>query len=461
MNKVNSKESKIRQIGPLFEIEGGIMFLSPFKTKALIGYEETKALKTEEPFLQFFTKESERWFDKFPDCCDIHQELKQIPAFNKEEFAFIPGQIINNLKYFTYALEKFIDTENGFQEILDYTDYLLESFGQPGIGEHIFKQALKMLIESVKLDDKDLTDEMRLNLLLHLEPKTPSSDLDQRDLGVLYLSFQKWLNAMPSIGGFKELKEKFMGKIPMDIFIMESKFNRYLGCSSYRMRSREDLLMFLLNMTNEILSLSRNEVKKENYDMDKMVIVAEERLRIQQEKLFEKGHSNLELSYFELVETWLSNVIDFYKVLNIYSREIQSAELLGNVKEVLSKIDDLQIEIAALCNSDKILNWLKIYLRKESSKELLNEIERLDDSDKESGAFLDWIVSQLKTKSSEDFNIENVEKKVKSSDVSIKHKIKLTIPLFLFTSYEAEMELSDKQKLPKSLKELKDLFIEQ
>lgn len=460
MDKQNPKDSKISKIGPLLKLEGGIMFLHPFETRALIGYEEEKTLKDEEPFIQHLTKISREWFVNFPECCDTHRELKQISTFNKEEFAFIPDQIVKNLKYFTYSLEKFIDTENGFQEILDYTDYLIESFGKPEIGGHIFEQALKNLIEGVKLDDKELTDDMRLDLLAHLEPKKPPVDLDERDLGMLYTAFQKWLNAMPNIGRFKELKERLTGKIPMNIFMIEPKFNKYLGLSSFRTRSRKELLEFLVKMTNDILNLSRSEIKKENYDKDKLILAAEERLRIQQDKLLEKGHTDLETNYFVLVEKWLSIVIDFYQVLNQSIQEAHSTKLLENVSDVLSKIDALQIEIATLCSSNKILNWLKVYLPQESFKELLFEIEHLDENNEESKMILDSIIAQLQSKGIEDFKIEGIKKKVNSADISIKHKLKLTIPLFLCTNYEAEIELSDKQKLPKSLKELKRLLIE-
>lgn len=460
MDKRNPKESKISKIGPLFKLEGGIIFLHPYQTRALNGYDEEKTLKDEDPFIQHLIKISKEWFEKFPDCCDIHRELKQISTFNKEEFAFIPDQIVNNIKYFTYALEKFIDTENGFQEILDYTDYLLESFGNPEIGGHIFELALKSLIEGVKLDDKELTDEMRLDLLTHLEPKKPPFDLDERDLGLLYTAFQKWLNAMPNIGRFKELKERLTGKIPINIFMIEPKFNKYNGMSSFRTRSRKELLEFLVDMTNDILILSRSEIKKENYDKDKLILAAEERLRIQQDKLFEKGHTDLEANYFELVEKWLSIVIDFYQVLNQSIQEAQSTKLLSNVGDVLSKIDELQIEIATLCNSNKVLNWLKIYLPKESFKELLNDIDNLDENDEDSKKTLDSIIFRLQSKGIDHLKIEGIEKKVKNTDISIKHKLKLTIPLFLCTNYEAEIELSDKQKLPNSFKELKKLFIE-
>jgi len=467
MDKHKPKKSKVSKIGPLFKVEGGIMLLHPFKTRPLIGYEEKKALKDEEPFLEHLSTISRNWFEDFPECCDTHKELKRLSTFNKDDFSFIPDQIVKNLKYFTYALEQFIDTENGFNEITDYIDYLIESFGMPEIGGYIFKQALKNLIEGVKLDDKEFTDDMRLDLLQHLEPKKPPIDLDERDIGLLYSTFQKWLNAMPNIGRFKDLKDRLRGKIPMNIFMIEPKFNKYIGRSSFRTRSRKELLEFLVKMTSDILNLSRSEIKKENYDKDKFITAAEERLRIQQDKLLERGHSDLEINYFELVESWLSIVIQFYQVLNQAIEEAKSSKLIDSISEVksnindmLSKIDEIQIEIATLCNSNKILKWLKLYLPKDSFKQFISEIESLSEDDEDSKKMLDFMISQLQSSGISDFKINGIEKKAKNPDLSIKHKLKLTIPLFLFMKYEGEIELSDKQKLPRSFKELKKLFKE-
>ncbi|MCB0841577.1 MAG: hypothetical protein KDD99_33130, partial [Bacteroidetes bacterium] len=53
-----------------------------------------------------------------------------------------------------------------------------------------------------------------------------------------------------------------------------------------------------------------------------------------------------------------------------------------------------------------------------------------------------------------DYKMESLKEKVQNSDLNIKYKLKISIPLFLFTKYESEIELTDKIKLPFSLKEL-------
>jgi hypothetical protein len=462
MDEKKSKYSKISKIGPMFKLEGGLIFKHPFKSYPLEGFDNANAFRNSEPFLNSISDMASDWFERFPNCCDAHREIEQLGNFE-----YIPSQILNNVKYFAHALETLIDEENGINEIKDYLDYLIESFGRPDIGGHIFDRVVKHFIENGTIDNKEFTDDQRLELLEHFEPTKPPIDLNERDLDTLYLVFQKWLEAMPNIGRFKELKERLKGKIPMNIFLIEPKFNKYLGLSSFKARSRKELLEFLIKMTNDILNLSRHEIKKENYDKDKLIVAAEERLRVKQDKLLQINNSDLEINYLNLVENWLSIVIEFYQVISQSIEESKSSKLIDsvsgvktNLNDILTKLDELQIEIASLCNSNKILHWLKSYLPEDSFKHLMNEIENLDEDKEDGKRILDSMISQLQSSGIDDFKINGIEKKAKSPDLAIKHKLKLTIPLFLFTKYEGEIELSDKQKLPKSLKELKKLLFE-
>lgn len=461
--KKKQNYSQISQIGPLFKIEGGLIFKHPFKTAPLKGFNEGDQFKNSEAFLQSITDMASNWFESFPECCNSHREIGKLSNFKKKDYEYIPLQILNNTKYFAFALESFIDQDSGMNEIKDYLDYLIESFGRPNIGGHIFDTAIKHFIENTSIDNKEFSDDERLELLEHLEPIKPPVDLEERELTLLYSTFQKWLKYMPSIGEFQKLKNRLTGKIPMNIFMIEPRYNKYLGMSSFRSRSRNELLKLLMNMTNEILSLSRIEITKENYTSDKLLLTAEEKLKISQSKLLQ-NHTDLEISYLDLIEKWLSYQIEFYKVVSQVIQEKESSELTNNVLKVkssvsdaLSKIDELQIEITSLCNSSKILNWLKIYLPSDSFRELMKEIESLDENNEKGKEVLDSLISKMQLSRISGLEIKD---KMDRPDISVKHKLKLTIPLFFFVKYEGEIELSDKKKFPKSFKDLKKLFIE-
>lgn len=462
-NKI--RHSTITKVGPIFKIEGYIS-IPPFKSRALQGYDESKILSNSQPFIESINSLTAEWFNKFPDCCSAHKELEDFSNFNKEDYSFIPNQILNNVKYFAYALEMFVDKASWLDEITDYMEYLLQSFGEPEIGGHIFKKALIYLIENVKLDNKNFTDDQRLELLQYFEPTvSPIDDLGDRDLDVLYTTFQKWVLAMPNIGKFKEFKERFEGKIPLELFFAEMRFNKYLGISKSKSRSCEELLHFLFAITEDILKLSHEEVKKDNYNKEYLITAAEDRLRIKQDKLLNKGKSEIEVAYLELLEHWLTIVIEFYQVINQVVAESNNQllstgfkELKTDVKDILSQTDELKIEISALCNSQKITKWLHKNLNKESFMSLFEEIDKTENNSEENVKLLNLITSQIETKNNSLIRVDEFANKMNDSEISQKHKLKFSIPLFLFTRYESEIELGNKQKMPKSISELMSLF---
>ena len=59
----------------------------------------------------------------------------------------------------------------------------------------------------------------------------------------------------------EQLKSHFKGKVPMNIFAMESKTNKYTGTTLLKTRSKIELLEFLINLTNDILKISKIVLK--------------------------------------------------------------------------------------------------------------------------------------------------------------------------------------------------------
>ncbi len=457
MNESKSKYSTISKIGPIFKIEGGIIFIHPFKSSPLLGFNSDNAFQNSELFLNSITENANKWFEKFPDCCDQHKQLSEMGEFDKKKFDFIPDQILNNIKYFGYALETFIDKDGGIIEIKDYLDYLIQSFGNPNIGGHIFASNVKHFIEIGSLTDKEFTDDQRLELLQHLEGEKPPIDLNERDISSLYEVFQKWIDAIPNIGKFKELKSQFKGKVPMPIFAIESKTNKYTGTTLLKTRSENELLEFLMNLTNDILNISKTEVSKENYNKNEFLIIAEERLRIKQNILLNKNANQLESNYLQLIEQWLTIVIEFYQIINQVIQESNNEVLSTNLNNAIAKIDDIKIELSSFCNSENVLNWLNKECPKKSVDTLINDFENLNSNDEI--MVLNGMLKLIKSKENPNINLKKVEEKINDPEISIKHKIKISIPIFLFTKYVSEFELSAKQKMPNSFKELKEMFL--
>lgn len=131
MKDIESNYSEISHIGPMLKIKGGIIFKQPFRSNPPNGFKKENVLRISESFLKSISTAASKWYESFPNCCDKHLEMAQLGYINKDDFQFIPDQILNNVKYFAYAIETFLDKENGMDVILDYLEYLIQSFGMP------------------------------------------------------------------------------------------------------------------------------------------------------------------------------------------------------------------------------------------------------------------------------------------------------------------------------------------
>lgn len=440
----------------MFKIEGGIIFLHPFKSIPIKEFVIEDAFKNSESFLNSIYNDANTWFEKFPECCDDHKELFEVIGLEKKIFDFIPSQILNNIKYFSQAVEIFIDSENGINEIKDYLEYLLHSFGNPSIGGHVFIRHVKYLIENGTLNDREFSDDQRIDLLQFFEPQSPQIDIDEREIDFLYEIFQNWINAIPNIGQFKEWKNNFEGKVPMDMFVVEPKTNKYLLTTTFNTRSRSELLEYLINLTNDILKISKTEIKKENYDKNEIILIAEERLRIKQNILLNKSISKLESNYLHLIENWLSITIEFYQVVSQTIQQSNNEFVSNKIENVITKVDELQVELSSFCNSENVLKWINNQYPKTIMDTLLIDFAKLNPN--EEAIVLEAILKSILSIKNPNVNLEKVKEKLNDPEIAVKHKIKISLPIFLFTKYETELEISSKQKIPKSFKELRELF---
>lgn len=464
MSKNDDIKPGIRQTGPLTTINADFMFIHPFKSRPLNEYDNTILLKEEEEFLKSIEKISKIWYDKFPECCSAHKELKSgIANFNKSNFDFIPLQITNNIKFLAHALNLHLGDKDGMTEIKDYIDYLTHSFGMPSVGGHIFKQVLSGLIEGVNLPDKTFSDDERLELLESIEPKVIKNDLNDNDLEKLYLVFNQWVESIPNIGGFIDIKTKLTGKIPLNLFMLEPHFNKYLDSTSFRLKSTDQLIEQLVHLTKESISISLTLVNKEEYNEEKLIYAAEEKLNIQQKVLMSKIDEKSELSYLTIIEEWLSIIVDFYKVVNVVLNKNDSSMILDKLDSVEKKVDnillntdDILSHISSISFSDELKKWFRDILEDSDYKQLVEDIKK---KDKRNEQLLQKLISEIEKKPISDYEFKDLKKSLNKKGLSVEHKLQFSIPIFLFTKYVVDLKIKNKPKIPNSIKKLKNIVL--
>jgi len=460
------RPNSMKKVGPMFVFGGGDIILNPNKAYPLKGFIKDEIHTKRKVFFDSVAKRCQKWYAKFPDCCDAHKRLKGLENFDKANYDFIPKQIEHSIAFLIHSLEVFIDTDNWETEITDYWEYLEMSLGSPRIGSHIFESIAKYVIENVDLT-KEFDDDKRIELLTYFEPKKKPVDFEDRDLELLYNSFQKWIDNMPSIGMFVNLKNKFEGKIPMNLFMQNYKANKYTGMVSAKMRSRKELLIHLQKFTNSICQAINKEItsgeqQKEDSN-NEMIIAAEEKMKIQSKVLFDTTLTTEENNYCEIIKSWLEIVVDYYKTVNLNlivgnQESVQSklTKIESQNKDVLSILEFLKVELSNICSQDLI--------QKANIEELpsgLNQILEYIEDKKISSEEQQKIYAKLLESLSDSINKTSEPKlfdKLDKADLSVKHKLKLTIPLFIGLKYEGEIALGKTEKLPTNYKELKEMI---
>jgi len=98
-------------------------------------------------------------------------------------------------------------------------------------------------------------------------------------------------------------------------------------------------------------------------------------------------------------------------------------------------------------------------------EKIIAEIESIDDAVFEQSWNNKIILDQLnsiveQTKVLDAQEKEQLKNQINDTGLTVKHKIKFTLPL-IFLKYEGEVELGNKQKLPKTFKEVKELLIQE
>ena len=464
-NKVSQEERgvSIKKIGPLFMLEGEFV-KHPMIARPLTGFKDEIPNGIAELY-KHIEKQNLNWFNKYPNCCDTHIRLNKEYGWEKDAFDFTKSLAYNSIRYLVHCLEINLDKEDWFSNISEYYDYLDQNFGSPGWGRFIFESYAGHVIENITFDDVEFSDEKRMRLIDHMYPNAEilQDQSNNGDLGELYIAFQEWLNVMPSIGEMANLKERLTGKIPMNIFMKSYKYNRYTGLTRLSIKTVPELLNDLRDFTKTMLLTIQDSVESQFYEENRtMFALSEEKLRISQAKIF-NDISKETLDLADYISRWLNMWVEYFQE-TIVSNKITGIDkaIKQNslqVQKVFNSYDLLSFEVASLRRDVfKFYNDNNIKDRDKYKNEIVSLSEDVDEIDGEASQSLyDKIAGKIFERKSSYVELAD---KMKSSGLTLKSRIKISIPILLFTYFESEMEVSAKDKIPTNLSQLRDLLVE-
>ncbi|MFZ4725039.1 MAG: hypothetical protein ACOYMD_06295 [Paludibacter sp.] len=264
----------------------------------------------------------------FPYWNQYHSKLVELPDFNLNDFIKTPEMTAKKVIYSLQHIDNNLNSEDWFNEITQYIDFVIDSFGRfpYGFGMGVFyEDFIRNMIVYLNLF-VDMPEEKKIKLkeyfagYLELE--------NQTDLNLLYDVYQKWLNIFPFDlnSYFGELKEYFSGGVP----VFDGGFvrNKYSGALEVSIHNNDSLIVFLLNITNELLTKINGVVLYENgliTDTNKLKV----ELVINNRKLELKFGYNIDSNsdqekFRVMIEKWFEDEKRFIDEITPYIKKSES-----------------------------------------------------------------------------------------------------------------------------------------
>lgn len=189
----------------------------------------------------------------FPLCCEAHAEIVKLQVFNRDDFEQVPDWAAKKIIYTRQHIKNHIFVDDYYQEITDYIDYTIDSFGQtPNDSEPLYLGSYLSCISGTISDSKDIPENRKKKLLEYLRSFKAPKKKSQTDFNVLIGTYEKWFKIFPwEMSFFAQLKPQFE-KLP--IIQSASPINKYSGKVTAKPHTKSSLIEMLLKTTDSILT---------------------------------------------------------------------------------------------------------------------------------------------------------------------------------------------------------------
>ncbi|MDJ1495154.1 hypothetical protein QNI19_19600 [Cytophagaceae bacterium DM2B3-1] len=320
-----------------FQFSGGA-FEYPFPVLPTKGEHDYNTCDACKLLQRSIVEDIKRHFKKFPNCCKLHKKLRDVKSrskegFDKKKFGNVPQLVADKIIFTQQHIVNNIKSEQFLEEITDYIDNVVESFGQmpnnfgPPLYLVYYLEKMIGLIEGrndIDYDRKDLVVHYFKKLLN--PPKLPPQDFE-----AFAKIYERWIDIFPfKISYFKDLKSRFENWVPMDLMQGEKRFNRYLGTEVSRQLSQSEFVEKLTTLTMQLLdSIDSTKLVEDglidNIDKHRLELASMHH-RTKQKALF-LGYNNGEHAYLTYLQKWLKNEETYF--LTVKQLEIELPKLTG------------------------------------------------------------------------------------------------------------------------------------
>lgn len=256
------------------------------------------------------------FFSEFPNCCKPHSKLTNELWFIKNDFKDLPRQLAEKTMFSHHHILNKLDEEDWKNEITNYLDYVIESFGDlpKGFGGPLgLSQYFTILIrlqEGFILEGENIQYKSRLDYILNYlkaftEPVKKVNSTSQ--LNILVSIYDKWFKSFPfELEFFSDFKNHFSSTFP--VLANAPIYNPYTGLEKAKFQTPEELVQRLNQITTLILAeIDTTELLENDYITNQQKYQYDLKIKLHKTnqnnllKQFSKGEKN----YIKTIKKWL------------------------------------------------------------------------------------------------------------------------------------------------------------
>ena len=269
---------------------------------------------------QQILKEVGDYFKDFPNCCNRHKNLQKHSLFKKEDFDGLAQIVADKVIYMHHHILNNLDQDNWEEEINNYLEYAVTSFGQtpencgePPALSWFMDYTKRMQLNHKLVGDDAKYKERQKKVIDNIENYYKPKSKGKKDFNLLLSTYDKWYKFFPfDIPLFAGLKKHYSRTLP--ILAEKPKTNPYLGTAKVELLSQSQLLKNLSNITNNILiSIDTTKLLEDDYISNKTKYSFDLKKKshsVKQASLLSKPTKN-EKEYIKTIKAWLKNEKEF------------------------------------------------------------------------------------------------------------------------------------------------------
>lgn len=279
-------------------------------------------------------------YNRFPDCCEFHKNLRRLTVFNKGDYHNAHVQCADSIIFCYDFILNHQNTNNWQEDIQKYLYRAVYRFGcmPKGYGSALFLDTFNIELRSYVAMNSDIRPEVKWYVNKILDEYLNQSTCNENDpIEQLLHIYNNWLNAFPfDLPDFSRKRKEFETRSPIVPIQMER------ADSVYRLPTNKELIKWLNKQSKMLFEEMYNssDLAQALYRKNELSI-KKKQLDIKLSRLLNK-YLIEEEEYLSTLTSWFEIQIEYIALFREQLPQQNGFEEENSYKEAHRRIDNLK-----------------------------------------------------------------------------------------------------------------------